>query len=69
MKTFRSILIACALTAGGIVISAPAFAVPPTVEVNPGYDRRLKESRQYRPHYYAPVRPYRTRRYHRHWYR
>jgi murein endopeptidase len=69
MKVFRSILIACSLAAGTIAVSAPAFAVPPTVEVNPGYDRRLSESR-HGPHYFsAPVRPYHPHRHHSHWHR
>ncbi len=68
MKTFRSILIASAFAVGGILTVAPAFAVPPTAQFNPGYERRLSESRQYR-HYSGPVRPYRARRHHRHWYR
>ena len=69
MKNFRPILIVCSLAAGMLVISAPAFAVPPTAQFNPGYERRLSESRQPRHYYSVPVRPYRARRPHRHWYR
>jgi hypothetical protein len=64
MKTFRSILIAGVVAMGGILTVAPAFAVPPTAQFNPGYERRLKESRQYPRYYTAPVRPYHHRHYH-----
>ncbi len=69
MKSFRSILVAGIVAASGILTVAPALAVPPTAQFNPGYERRLKESRQYPRHYSVPVRPNHMGRGHRRWYR
>jgi hypothetical protein len=40
------IFAAAAVALVGWAAAAPAFARPPTVGINPGYDRRLSESRK-----------------------
>ena len=49
------------------ITTAPAFARPPTVGVNPGYDRRLVESRKQQASV-TPDTPVRHRGHHRHRY-
>jgi hypothetical protein len=70
----RALLIsaAAAVALVGWAVVAPAFARPPTVGVNPGYDRRLIESRKQQgavdavPVTLAPARHVRHHR-HRHY--
>jgi hypothetical protein len=60
---------AAAVALVGWAATAPAFARPPTVGVNPGYDRRLIESRKQQAAVDgAPVTtaPVSHRRHHRH---
>ena len=41
---------------GGMALTAPARAVPPTVTPSPGYDARLQEQRAARAYYEPMVR-------------
>jgi hypothetical protein len=45
MRYIRIIALSAAVVLVGLTNLGPAFARPPTVGINPGYDRRLIESR------------------------
>jgi hypothetical protein len=48
-------VLAAAAAIGGLVLTAPARAAPPTVTPSPGYDARLQEQRAARTYYAPPV--------------
>jgi hypothetical protein len=65
MKQFCATVAVAAITvSGGSVLTAPAYAAPPTVTPTPGYDARLQESRAAAPTVHVPAPRAFDRRHH-----